>query len=85
MRIYRSKKKRITILWDINVVDHYQHHSSVLRTEAAHSSETFVMVYQITWYKIPESSNLHSHWHENLKLTKQKEGLLLKEFVANRG
>jgi hypothetical protein len=41
--------------------------NSILKKEAAHSSEALVMIYQTIWYHIPEDSNLQSSRCENLK------------------
>jgi hypothetical protein len=35
--------------------------------EAVHPSETSVYSNKTTWRYIPEGSNLHTHWSENLK------------------
>jgi hypothetical protein len=35
--------------------------------EAVFSSETLVLIYQITRYKIPENNSLHDQFHDKLK------------------
>jgi hypothetical protein len=40
---------------------------TVLKMEAEGSSETLATSYNIKWYQIPEGSNLHIYYPENLK------------------
>jgi hypothetical protein len=41
--------------------------ASIIRVEAASTSEMSVNFYQTTWRYIPEDSHLHTLCHENLK------------------
>jgi hypothetical protein len=42
---------------------------SILKTEAACSSEMLVYNQEIAWYNNPEEYNLNSHHSENFKIT----------------
>jgi uncharacterized protein involved in tolerance to divalent cations len=39
----------------------------ILKTKTAGSSEMLEPICQTSQYHIPQDSNLHSHWYENLK------------------
>lgn len=38
-----------------------------LKIEGIYSLETLLHIYQTSWSRIPEGSNLHVHWRENFK------------------
>jgi hypothetical protein len=60
---YRLK---ITVSWYVTLLWYVGTGVSSLDVEVACSSEAFTAIYHNTQHHIPENSNLHSCYHENL-------------------